>query len=467
MINLILCGGSGTRLWPLSRTMLPKQFVRLFNERSLFQETVLRNQKSCTSSFIILNTEHFFLAVDQLSLITNKAVHFLHEPVGRNTAPAIALACFSLDEDDIVLVTSSDHLIKNQQAYDDAVVAAKQLAEEGFLVTFGIQPDYPETGFGYIEASGNTVLSFKEKPSVELAQTYIEQGNYYWNSGMFCFKAGTFLTELQKYAPEIYNACQLAIQSSDTLKNDNGDIHISLAAMQVIPEDSIDFAVMEKSNKVKVVPCDIGWSDLGSFDALFNAVKQPDLDNALLPSDNNDPAPICINSHDNLLVTHGRQVALIDVDDLLVVDTFDALLIAKKGSSQQVKQVVEHIKYHAPELAKVHHKVHRPWGTYEVLLDSPLYKIKRIIVKPNSKLSLQKHHHRNEHWIVVSGTATVTIESETLLVRPNESTYIKMGYVHRLENQGKINLVIIEVQVGEYVKEDDIIRLEDIYGRLK
>lgn len=237
--------------------------------------------------------------------------------------------------------------------------------------------------------------------------------------------------------------------------------------MQAIPVNSIDYAVMEKSDKVKVVPCDIGWSDLGSFDALFNAVKQNEADNALLPGDSNDPVPICINSHDNLLVTHGRQVALIDVDDLLVVDTFDALLISKKGSSQQVKQVVEHIKYHAPELAKVHHKVHRPWGTYEVLLDSPLYKIKRIIVKPNSKLSLQKHHHRNEHWIVVSGTATVTIENETLLVRPNESTYIKMGHVHRLENQGKINLVIIEVQVGEYVGEDDIIRLEDIYGRLK
>ena len=467
MINLILCGGSGTRLWPLSRTLLPKQFVRLFNNRSLFQETVLRNQHSCSSAFIILNTEHFFLAIDQLSQISSQSARFLHEPIGRNIAPAIGLACFALDEDDIVLVTSSDHLIKNIQAYNEAVVTAKQLAEEGFLVTFGIKPDYPETGFGYIEASGNDVRSFKEKPSEELAKSYIEQGHYYWNSGMFCFKAGVFLSELKSCSPEIYTACYNAIHASDTDQNDNGDITIPLTFMQAIPDNSIDYAVMEKSHKVKVVPCDLGWSDLGSFDALFNSVKESSRDNALLATDNTDPEPICINSHNNLLVTHGRQIAVIDVDDLLIVDTFDALLISKKGSSQQVKQVVEHIRKHAPELAKVHHKAHRPWGTYEVLLDSPFYKIKRIVVKPGSKLSLQKHHHRNEHWIVVSGTATVTLENETILVRPNESTYIKMGYVHRLENQGKINLIIIEVQVGEYVGEDDIIRLEDIYGRLK
>jgi mannose-1-phosphate guanylyltransferase len=465
MINLVLCGGSGTRLWPLSRTMLPKQFVRLFNNRSLFQETVLRNQACCSNSFIILNNEQFFLAVDQLSSVTNTSCRFLLEPIGRNTAPAIALACLALDEDDLVLVTASDHLIKNQSAYQAAVAQAKHLAEEGYLVTFGIQPHYPETGFGYIEASGCDVLSFKEKPSLELAQSYLAQGNYYWNSGMFCFKAGVLLTELQQHAPTIYEACQSAFHLAETKKNETDNIHIALATMQAIPDQSIDYAVMEKSNKVKVVPCEIGWSDLGSFDALYEAIKQPETDNALLPCEDNTPEPIYINAQNNLLLTHDRQVALIDVDDLLVVDTADALLIAKKGSSQQVKQVVEQIKLHSPDLTQVHYRVHRPWGTYEVLLSSSLYKIKRIAVKPAAKLSLQQHYHRNEHWIVVSGMATVTIENETFFVRPNESTYIKMGQTHRLENQGKIELVMIEVQVGEYVKEDDIVRFDDLYGR--
>lgn len=464
MINVILCGGSGTRLWPLSRTMLPKQFVRLFNGRSLFQDTVLRNENSCDNSFVISNTDQFFLAADQFSTITKKNSRFLLEPVGRNTAPAIALACFILDEEDIVLVTPSDHLVKDQQAYDKAISVAKQLAEEGNLVTFGIQPEYPETGFGYIESSGNDVLSFKEKPSSELAESYIEQGNYYWNSGMFCFKAGAFLSELQKYAPEMYEACESAINLCNDIQSKN-DIHIALEVMQAIPADSIDYAVMEKSNKVKVVPCNMGWSDLGSFDALFDETKQASFDNALLPCGENPPVPICVDSKDNLLVTNERQVALVGVDDLLVVDTYDALLIAKKGCSQMVKQVVERIKVQSPELAKVHNKVYRPWGSYEVLLASELYKIKRIIVKAGSKLSLQKHYHRNEHWVVVSGTATVTIDERTFLVRPNESTYIKMGHMHRLDNQGKIDLVMIEVQVGEYTSEDDIVRFEDVYGR--
>ena len=465
MINIILCGGSGTRLWPLSRTMLPKQFVRLFNDRSLFQETVLRNQTVCDQLFIVSNSEQYFLAVDQLEQVALCSFEFLLEPVGRNTAPAIALACLAMQADgkgdELVLVTTSDHLIKDQAAYEQAILSAKGLAEQDNLVTFGIKPAYPEVGFGYIESQGHDVLSFKEKPNSETAQSYLQAGNYYWNSGMFCFKASVFLEELKTYAPEIYQACLDALPN----KKNGLEWRIDLSAMEAIPEDSIDYAVMEKSKKVKVIPCDIGWSDLGSFDALFEEIKQPKEENAILARLENSPPPICIDSSNNLVMTGERQIALIDVNDLLIVDTSDALLISSKASSQKVKQVVAEIKKVAPELAEIHRLAHRPWGTYEVLQSSEQYKVKRIVVKPACKLSLQKHFHRNEHWIVVSGTATVTVGSEMFLVRPNESTYIQMGELHRLENKGKIDLVMIEVQVGEYTGEDDIVRVDDEYGR--
>lgn len=461
MINIILCGGSGTRLWPLSRTMLPKQFVRLFNNRSLFQETVLRNKSVCSSSLIVSNNEQYFLAVDQLQQITEQSNQFLLEPVGRNTAPAIALACMLLDNDDVVFVTTSDHLVNDQQAYENAAMEAKALAEQDNLVTFGIQPSYPETGFGYIEADGSDVRSFKEKPDLETAKSYIDQGNYYWNSGMFCFKAGIFLNELKQYAPKIYQACEKAIQGHEN----QSEVRIDLEAMKAIPDDSIDYAVMENSKIVKVVPCDMGWSDLGSFDALYDEVKTNSKSNAVLPRTKNSPEPICIDSKNNLLVTRDRQIAMVDVDDLLVVDTTDAILISKKGSSQKVKNVVAEIKKSQPEMAEIHRLAHRPWGTYEVLVNTKGYKVKRIMVKPGGRLSLQKHYHRNEHWIVVSGTATVTVDDEVKLVRPNESAYIKMGQMHRLENHGKIDLYMVEVQVGEYTGEDDIVRVDDVYGR--
>ena len=461
MINIILCGGSGTRLWPLSRTTLPKQFVRLFNGQSLFQDTVLRNKPLCSQTMIVSNIEHYFLAMDQLEQVSTGPARFLLEPIGRNTAPAIALACMALDEDDLVFVTTSDHRVKDHAAYKQAVLAAKALAEQNNLVTFGIKPTYPETGFGYIEASGNEVLSFKEKPDADKAKAYIEQGNYFWNSGMFCFKAGVFLAELEKYAPDIHQACLQAIVQTESKQ----EIRIDLAAMQAIPEDSIDYAVMEKSDKVKMVACDMGWSDLGSFDALFDEFKTNTTDNAILPRLLNSPEPICIDSTNNLIMTGDRQIALVGVDDLLVIDTSDALLISKKGSSQHVKEVVMQLKANHSELTEIHRLAHRPWGTYEVLQKAEHYKVKRLVVKPGSKLSLQKHFHRNEHWIVVSGTATVNVDGQTFLVRPNESTYIQMGQLHRLENQGKIDLIMIEVQVGEYTGEDDIVRVEDFYQR--
>ncbi len=453
MTNIILCGGSGTRLWPISRTLMPKQFVKLFDDKSLFQLTAMRNTKLCEKLYIVSNTEQYFLAVDQLE----EESTFLLEPIGKNTAPAIALACMDIEPEETVLVTPSDHLIKNETAYQKAVQDAKGLAKEDNLVTFGITPNYPETGFGYIEADGESVKSFKEKPDLETAKEYIQKGNYYWNSGMFCFKAGLFLQELKKYSPEIYDACQKAYENNQKIANNQKRITHEL--MSAIPSDSIDYAVMEKSNKVKVIPCDIDWSDLGSFDALYEE----------LPKDQNgntqNDKHISIDSKNNLIVTHDKQISTIDIEDLIIIDTPDALLISKKGSSQKVKEVVSKLKEKKSELTNIHTLAHRPWGTYEVLLSHDNYKIKRIIVKPGKRLSLQKHFHRNEHWIVVSGTATVTVGDEVKLIRPNESTYIKMGEVHRLENQGKIPVVLIEAQVGEYTGEDDIVRIEDDFKR--
>lgn len=447
MINIILCGGSGTRLWPISRAKLPKQFARIIGDKSLFQLTVNRNSHACESYFIVTNVEHYFLAVDQLTESnlpehTSEKTKYLLEPIGRNTAPAITLACLHLDREDIILVSPSDHLIKNQSAYIDALKHAEKLAKQGYLVTFGIEPKFPETGFGYIEAEGENVLSFKEKPDYETACKYIEKGNYYWNSGMFCFKVGTFLDELAKYAPDIFKACSEALYDPC----DSDLYRVNSDSMLNIKDESIDYAVMEKSDKVRVVTAgNIGWSDVGSFDALSD----------VLPNDEN-----------NNMIISNKCVAAIDIHDMIIVDTDDALLVAQKGSSQKVKDFVNQLKKQKSDLPNIHLTVFRPWGSYTVLQDTTGYKMKKLIVKPGKRLSLQKHMHRNEHWIVVSGTATVTVEDQTYLVRPNESTYIKMGDVHRIANEGMIPLIVIEVQVGEYTGEDDIVRIQDDFDRI-
>jgi mannose-1-phosphate guanylyltransferase len=435
---------------------MPKQFVGLFNGKSLFQLTVERNSKICESQFIVSNEDQYFLALDQLEELQENNNKYLLEPIGRNTAPAIALACMALNKDEIVLVTPSDHLIKNEEAYAIVISRSLKLAQKNNLVTFGIKPTFAETGFGYIEAQGEEVKAFHEKPDFKTASAYLKAGNYYWNSGMFCFKAGVFLEELQKYSPEMYDACQTALENANT----DGMIRIKHKDMLNIPDDSIDYAVMEKSTKVKVVPSDIDWSDVGSFDALYDELKQDNDGNT-----QNDKH-IAVDSKNNLIVGDERVIATIDVEDLIIIDSGDALLISKKGSSQKVKQVVQKLKEKHSHLPNVHQTVHRPWGTYTVLEDTPGYKIKRIEVKPGKRLSLQKHFHRNEHWIVVSGTATVTVGDNIFNVRPNESTYIKMGEVHRLANEGKIPVVLIEAQVGEYTGEDDIIRIDDDFKRL-
>ena len=475
MTNIILCGGSGTRLWPISRTLYPKQFVKLFNDKSLFQLTVNRNSKVCDKSVVVVNQEQYFLALDQIEELNTQHstlnTKFLLEPVGRNTAPAIALACMALPKDEIVLVTPSDHLIKNETKYQEVIKLAQNEAKKDNLITFGITPTHPETGFGYIETISDksyalSVKKFHEKPDIETAKRYLEQNKnlntshlahstFFWNSGMFIFKAGVFLEELQKYSPNIYDACKIALENE---KIQHSTLRIQHSLMQNIPSDSIDYAIMEKSKKVKVIHSDIEWSDVGSFDSL---VKECEVLSA---------KGYEVDSKDNFYYTDTKDkvIATIGLEDFIVIDTKDALLITKKGQTQNVKEIVNKLKLNTQHSTlSTHTLVHRPWGTYEVLIDDKGYKLKRIVVKPKKRLSLQKHFHRNEHWIVVSGTATVTVEDKKYYVRPNESTYIKMGEIHRLENEGKIPVVLIEAQVGQYTGEDDIVRIEDDFKRDK
>ena len=490
MTNLILCGGSGTRLWPISRTLMPKQFVKLFDGKSLFQLTVERNSKVCDKNFIVSNAEQYFLAMDQMeelseilnqvqndrvsssSGLTHGSIRYLLEPVGRNTAPAIALACMALDKEELVLVTPSDHLIKNEFEYAKVLQKAQELAEKDNLVTFGIKPTFAETGFGYIQAKPENdecsifnVELFHEKPNLQTAVKYLEENSklsiqnlplkFYWNSGMFMFKAGVFLEELQKYDPDIYKLCVIAFENK---KIQHSTLRIQHSYMEAIPDKSIDYAVMEKSDKVKVVPSDIAWRDVGSFDALVDECEglsakcyEEDSQNNFYHNDNSD-----------------KIIATIGLKDFIVVDTYDALLIAKKGETQKVKNIVNKIKHSTSHLVlSTHVTTHRPWGSYTILEDSNGYKIKRIEVKPGKRLSLQKHFHRNEHWIVVNGSATVIVNEKTFTLSENESTYIKAGDIHRLSNDTKEPLVIIEAQVGSYTGEDDIVRVSDDYDRDK
>lgn len=453
---VILCGGSGTRLWPVSRTLYPKQFVKLFENTSLFQKTIERNIKLADSFAVVINQEQYFMGLDQLNeMKVTLPQTFILEPTGRNTAPAIAMAALAAKPDDVLLAVPSDHLIEKQADYEAAVKQAKELAEQDRLVTFGIKPSYAETGYGYIEANGIEVKSFKEKPNAETAEKYVKAGNYFWNSGMFCFKAKVYLEELKKYAPDVYESSLHAFKEA---KRDQA-IRILLEEMKAIRSESIDYAVMEKSQKVNVVPSDIGWSDLGSFDSLYEALPKDASGNTV--SEN----AIHLGSKNNLVITDGRLVSTIDVEDLMIVDTKDAIVIAKKGSTQKVKDLVAEVKKRNVEMTNVHTTAHRPWGTYTVLEDNTGYKVKQITVRPGAKLSLQYHHHRSEHWIVVSGIATVTVDEKTFDLKANESTYIPKESKHRLANNTKEDLVIIEAQVGNYLGEDDIVRLQDDYKR--
>lgn len=456
---------------------MPKQFVKLFDGQSLFQLTVGRNSQICESQFIVSNAEQYFLAQDQLKELTTHhlpfTTHYLLEPIGRNTAPAIALACMALPKNEIVLVTPSDHLIKNETEYQKVLNTAKELAIQDNLVTFGITPTFAETGFGYIQTkpeNGKCLMTnvelFHEKPDLKTAQKYLEENSklsiqklplkFLWNSGMFMFKAGVFLEELKKYSPKIYETSKVAFENK---KIQNSTLRIQHSLMEAIPCESIDYAVMEKSSKVKVVPSAIDWSDVGSFDSLYEE----------LPKDENNNTQnlnhIAIDSKNNFIYGNERKIATVDIEDCIIVDTGDALLVSKKGSSQKVQQVVKQLTTHNSPLTNIHLTGYRPWGIYTVLEESNGYKIKRIEVKAKCRLSLQKHKYRNEHWVVVSGIATVEVEDKMFILNPNESTYIKAGEIHRLSNNTNEPLVIIEVQVGSYTGEDDIQRVEDDFKR--
>lgn len=446
MTNVILCGGSGTRLWPLSRTLMPKQFIRLFNAKSLFDLTLRRNVHA-QKTIIVCNEAHYFLALDECG--GKKIDKFILEPFGKNTAAAITFAALCCDEDEILLITPSDHLIEDEAEYKKALLIAQSYANQNFLVTFGIKPSEPNTGYGYIKADKNgDVERFIEKPNLETAVKFIKEGEYYFNSGMFCFKAGVFLNEMKKYAPSIVKDVTAAIKGS---VNEPNLLKISPNFMDKIEDISIDYALMQKSLNIKMVPLDAGWSDMGSFDELSKKMKS-------------DGEPLQIDASENFVIAK-KPTALVDVQNLLVVDTEDALLIAKKGSSQKVKEVYKHFSNSLPEICEAHTSVYRPWGSYEVLGEGNGYKMKKIIVKPGKRLSLQKHFKRNEHWIVVEGEALVTIDSDKTPLKQNESIYIKKEQTHRLENTANTDLIVIEVQTGEYLGEDDIVRISDDYDR--
>lgn len=471
LIPTILCGGAGSRLWPVSRELHPKPFIRLADGHSLLQKAWLRGAAlpEVAEVLTVTNRELFFKTEDDYRAVAGGhqglANSFILEPFGRNTAPAIAAAALHVaathGPDALLLVLAADHLISDQAAFAAAVAHAIPLAQSGRLVTFGIEPHAPETGFGYIEAEGNTVLRFVEKPSLEKAREYLATGRYLWNSGMFCFSAGSMIAEMELHCPHILAATRACLDASRSATGKNfTQCELDAAAFEQVADDSIDYAVMEKSAKVSVVPCNIGWSDIGSWNALGELIA-PDADGNRIDGD--------VRLHDVndcFIQSNERLVGAVGVSNLIIVDTPDALLVADRSRVQDVKHLYVSLKSEGHDVHKLHRTVHRPWGTYTVLEDSTRFKIKRIEVKPGASLSLQMHHHRSEHWIVVSGMAKVVNGDRELFVSTNESTYIPAGHKHRLENPGVLDLVMIEVQSGDYLGEDDIVRFQDNYGRV-
>lgn len=468
LVPTILCGGAGSRLWPVSRELHPKPFIRLADGQSLLQKAFVRATllPDVGEILTVTNRELFFKTEDDFREVNraNLPTSFILEPFGRNTAAAIATATCQVaethGEDTLLLVLPADHLISDQNAFAEAVAKAREMALTGQLVTFGIQPQTPETGYGYIEADGQRVVKFVEKPSLDKAIAYLESGRYLWNSGMFCFLAGTMLQEMAVHCPEILDATKFCLEQSRSATG-QGFAHIELdpKSFALVPNNSIDYAVLERSANVGVVPCNIGWSDIGSWTALGDLSPPDDNGNRV------DGHALLHEVHNCYIQSRERIVGAVGVDDLVIIDTPDAILVAEKGRTQDVKHLYSQLKTQGHEAYRLHRTVNRPWGTYTVLEEGPRFKIKRIIVKPGASLSLQMHHHRSEHWIVVSGMAKVVNGETELFVGTNQSTYIEAGHKHRLENPGVIDLVMIEVQSGEYLGEDDIVRFEDIYGR--
>ena len=474
MLAIILCGGSGTRLWPVSREAMPKPFMRIGDGPSLLQRTALRSRRlGADSCLVVTNGEYTFKTIEEFTELGEKApadLQLLLEPVGRNTAPAIAAACCVLEKQgrthEPLIILPADHLIQDEARFAEVAGHAARLAGEGRIVLFGIHPTLPETGFGYIECAAvpvgdaaQPVRRFVEKPSPEKATEYVAAGNYLWNSGMFCFTAGTMLAALERHAPTVLTAARAAVAQGTTPSLQPQRLQLDRVAFQSAPDISIDYAVMERESNVVVLAGDFGWSDIGSWKAVAEEFVRDAGGNT---TSGEVVLADCRNVHAQ---TEDRLVAAVGLKDVVIVDTPDAVLVCDRHASQKVKDVVNELKRRGHDTHKLHRTVARPWGTYTTLQEGPNFKIKRIEVKPGASLSLQMHHHRSEHWVVVSGTGKVTVDDKVVLLAPNESTYVPVGAKHRLENPGRVPLTLIEVQCGDYVGEDDIVRFDDIYGR--
>jgi len=465
IVPVVLSGGSGTRLWPLSRKLYPKQFLSLVNDTTLFQDTIIRLPEEVSDPLIICNEEHRFIVAEQLRQIQSNNKGIILEPIGKNTAPAIAIAAMTLLSekiDPILLVLSADHLIENTIKFHNCINIASKIAAEGKMVTLGVKPSKAETGYGYIEVDDSDknqyydIISFTEKPNPEVAKEYVNAGNYFWNSGIFMFKASAYLSELKKYEPEIYTACQ---KSCSIARKDLDFIRLDNEEFYKCPDKSIDYAVMEKTNAGVVIPFDGSWSDIGSWEALWES-KKKDSDNNVKEGD------VMLNNVKNSYIhSSNRLISVNELSDLIIVDTQDALLISNKKCSQDIKNIVLNLKKNNRNESENHRKVYRPWGYFDSIDYGSGFQVKRIFVNPKAKLSLQKHNHRAEHWVVVKGVALITCGEKVFELRESQSTFIPKGEVHRLENYNDFPLEIIEIQTGDYLEEDDIIRLEDDYQR--
>lgn len=465
IIPVIMGGGTGSRLWPLSRDLMPKQFLKLDGDTTMLQATVQRLQGlDALPPLVICNEEHRFIAAEQMRQINQLDHNIILEPAGRNTAPAIALAAMTAvkkGQDPLLLVLAADHIISDSEEFRQVVAQASEFAAADHLVTFGIVATGPETGYGYIkrgvEKSGAySVQQFVEKPDLATAKNYVSSGEYYWNSGMFIFKASVYLAELKQHRPDIYSACEQAMAEVDP---DLDFIRVNKEAFLACPDDSIDYAVMEKTTKAVVVPLNAGWSDVGSWSSLWDVTRKDENNNV------HKGDVLSVASQHNYVFAETGLVATVGLENIIVVQTKDAVLVAAKDKVQDVKSIVQQLKGAGRTEHRIHREVYRPWGKYDSIDNGARYQVKRITVKPGEKLSIQMHHHRAEHWIVVSGTANVTVDGKDTLMSENQSIYIPLGAIHALENPGKIPLELIEVQSGSYLGEDDIVRFSDRYGR--